>query len=250
MHCTVPNISYKGIVVMLPGFRCSGWWGFFPQVATFFTMWGYQAVQVTFSGTGYCIGSTRITNREIFAKTSILDNLYDARRVVEHFSKLNEKVILFGHSGGGSLAIIMACEYNVEALVTWSPGATFVRWQKKEIYKKIKDNKLCLRDDSTGEKLFLYKEVIDKLFYANEELNVVEKARKIHVPWLLLYCKNDQIVTEEEIKELLSVCKTLRAVSLLTGDHNYSIDNPYIASSWAFLVAVYMTKGWLDEHFS
>lgn len=199
------------VIIICHSFMAFKDWGFFPYVAERFAEAGYVALTFNFSLNGVVGDGDRITNFEKFERNSFTREVNDLKEVLDAVwgGEVGagiidrSRIILFGHSRGGSIAILTAsANDSVKALISWSTIGTFDRWTKHQVTQWKKLGYLPLSNDPKISPLRLGIGLLDDLENNKERLNLIRAANQINIPWLILHGKADVTVPFREAEDL------------------------------------------------
>ena len=106
-----------------------------------------------------------------------------------------DRIIPYGESLGGSVAINLAAKEKIRALITES-AFTSVRDVAKAVYPFLPS------------------------FLVSSEFDSVKRIRKVNVPKLIIHSKNDEIIPFSQSLKLFEVSKEPKKHLILMGSHN------------------------------
>jgi len=132
--------------------------------------------------------------------------------------------ILVGHSFGGKVAIKYASKYDVEKLVLFSTSFKSVDQSfKNRLIQMMKETYIGIREkkDVTP--------IMRGTYHNVYEENLLEDAKKIVAPTLLVCEKNDKIAPVEMMESLQSQMKNASLIELTKAYNNYLEEGSNIA---------------------
>lgn len=178
-HGNAGNIGHRGIIVMP------------------FLKEGYGILLVTYRGYSRNPG------------TPSEDGLYQDARAALHFLQSqdipNSCIVLYGESIGTAVAIQMAAEYPVGALILQSPFTSLS--EIGQFHYPIFPVKWLLKDT----------------------FNSLVKVKQIHVPTLVIYGKNDDIIPPEFSIRLFEAIPSLKQIRAVSHTGHNDLFNPTFA---------------------
>jgi len=253
------------VVIVCHSFMAFKDWGFFPYIGEKLAQAGFVSFVFNFSHNGVDGDNDRITDFGKFEKNTFTKELEDLRAVVDAFASrriLSEirmegdgspeprKIILFGHSRGGGLAIVhAAADGRVNALVTLSAIATFDRWtpHQKESWRRL--GYYPLSRDTAASPLRLGIDVLNDLENHRDRLSVEGSAVRLNIPWLILHGKADLTVQPREAEQLYAVAnRTMTELVLLDKvGHLYNADAPERANYTTLNETLEIIIHWLHK---
>lgn len=228
----------KPVIVFCHGFKGFKDWGHFNVLADFFSVRGFVFVKFNFSYNGTTPGDLLHTNDpEAFGQNNYVIELDDLGLVIDWIcSEFPEKqetdmnrLYLLGHSRGGGIAILKACEDNrVKKLVTWAAVSGFIdrntvdtvtRWKKEGV--------VYTTNARTKQKLPLYYQFYETLQMHRDRLDILEKTSKLGIPVLIVHARNDEAVPVSDAAELHSSIPGSKLLLLDSGGHTFGGRHPY-----------------------
>lgn len=199
-------------------------WGFFPYLARRIAEAGFVSVIFNFSLNGVNGDGNRITEFEKFARNTFSRELDDLQLIVDACTNStigrgvidSERIGLLGHSRGGGIAIVhSASDKRIQSLATLSSIATFDRWREHQKTEWMKHGFHPLAKDSMVSPLRIGMELLNDLESNSDELNIIQAASKISIPWLILHGKADVTVPCKEAEALHQSSNKLTSELLL-----------------------------------
>jgi pimeloyl-ACP methyl ester carboxylesterase len=202
-HKFVGNLSSKTIIVFLhEGLGCIEMWKNYPQkLCTFLNIKG-----LIYDRAGYGKSNGDLTKRQANYLHLAADELH---QLLTSLQLLNHKIILYGHSDGGSIALIYASKYpqNINSIIT-EAAHIFVEKETiagiKPAIKAFKTGKLDGLKKYHGSN---YKNVFNA--WANiwnhpsfKNWNIEKEITNIICPQLIIQGKNDQYGTLKQVENI------------------------------------------------
>lgn len=136
--------------------------------------------------------------KQLYDLNTVIDWLFIPEHTFSTFIDFNQ-IILIGHSMGGGVCLLQASQdTRVNQLITWaSIGAATTpwgRWSEEKIMDWQKEGVAFYYNSRTEQNLPLYYQLKQDYEKHKEQLNIPNAARKIKIPWLICYAKDDQAV--------------------------------------------------------
>ena len=153
-----------------------------------------------------------------------LNDYADALRMLLIDLNIDNPIIV-GHSFGGKVAIKYASKYNVEKLVLFSTAFKGVdQTLKTKIIKALKNDYVGIknRKNVTSVMRDTYNNVYSE--------NLIEDAKKVDAPTLLVCQKNDGVAPIETLELIESQMKNASLIELKESQNNYIENTNSIAS--------------------
>ncbi|SDC64155.1 alpha/beta hydrolase family protein [Pedobacter soli] len=221
------------IILFVHGFKGFKDWGAHNLVARYFASNGYRYIKFNLSHSGVPTDHPKdVTDLETFASNTVSKELFDVNAVLDYIEKAygaDTKVNLIGHSRGGGLSIIEAAnDLRIGKLITWSAIADFSSlWKKEQEAEWKKNGKIFVTNARTKEQMPLNVSLL-KDFEENEAtLNILEAAKRVNIPWLIVQGDDDVNVPFETAQQLADANPASRLVKIEGANHVYGASQPY-----------------------
>ncbi|MFI5252085.1 MAG: alpha/beta hydrolase family protein [Bacteroidota bacterium] len=248
------------LIVICHSFMAFKDWGFFPYMGTYLARAGFATFTFNFSYNGLEKSGERITNFDKFERNTFTRELDDCHTIITGFTKGGvkndvvdpRKIIFLGHSRGAGIAIVAASRYyEIKALVSLSPIATFDRWTDHQKRNWRKYGYLPLASDSSVSPLKLGIGVLKDLEWNGKEINITDAASKLALPWLIMHGKMDITVSPREAEQLYaSADKTTTELILLDKiGHLYNASTEAEDHYTAFSNILDLIISWLNKYY-
>ena len=199
--------SATAAVVLCHGFKGFARWGFFPYLAGKLAAAGLTVVSFDFSTSGVGADRETFTEPDAFAANTFGKQVADVRTVWREGEKRGWLAVptgLFGFSrGGGIVVLYTASESHVRALVTWSAIATVDRWPPHVRQEWRARGYVDVTNARTHQTLRVGTDFLDEIEQkAETELNILDAAARVRVPWLIVHGVADETVPVHESRQL------------------------------------------------
>ncbi|QIL38666.1 alpha/beta hydrolase [Pedobacter sp. HDW13] len=221
------------IILFVHGFKGFKDWGAHNLVARYFASNGYRYIKFNLSHSGVPVDHPQdVTDLETFASNTVSKELFDLNAVLDFIEKAygtETKVNLIGHSRGGGLSIIEAAnDLRIDKLITWSAIADFNSlWKKEQEAEWKKNGKIFVTNARTKEQMPLNVTLLQDLQENAITLNIVEAAKRINIPWLIVQGDDDVNVPFEMAQQLADANPASRLVKIEGANHVYGASQPY-----------------------
>jgi pimeloyl-ACP methyl ester carboxylesterase len=244
-------------VVIIPGFKGFKDWGMFPQLADRLARAGFTAVALNLSGSGVddsgeFVWSERFGHNTFSRELADIATALDALATGKLGTAPPSRIGLVGHSRGGGMAVLYtARDPRVKALVTWAAISTVERWPDDEERARWRSaGSLDVVNSRTGQVLPLYTDVLDDVESRAAELDILEAAERVTVPWLIIHGSDDSSVSIAEGERLARAAApgTSRFVRVDGAAHTFGAAHPWQGSTAALDLVMKETVGWLSRH--
>lgn len=227
------KIENAPLIIFIHGFKGFKDWGAHHLVASYFAQHNYRYLKFNFSHSGVTPEKpNEVSDLESFSTNTISKEMLDLDLVIQYaIENLNVKtVFLIGHSRGGGLGILQsAFDPRVKGLITWSSIADFSSlWGKSREVEWKKEGSIDVVNARTKEKMPL-KVVLLNDFEANiEKLNIVNHAKTINIPWLIIQGDDDVNVPMATAQQLADANPASRLIKIDGANHVYGASHPYL----------------------
>ncbi|UKT64355.1 alpha/beta hydrolase family protein [Pedobacter mucosus] len=225
-----PNMP---IVLFIHGFKGYKDWGAHNLVARYFVSNGYRYIKFNLSHSGVPADNPiGVTDMETFASNTFSKELFDVNAVLDYIGKAygaETEINVIGHSRGGGLAIIeVANDLRINKLITWSSISSFDSLWKKEQETEWKEKgKIYITNARTKEQMPLNVALLEDFEENADALNILEAAKKINIPWLIVQGDDDVNVPFEHAQKLANTNLGSRLVKIEGANHVYGASQPY-----------------------
>ena len=220
------------LVIFIHGFKGFKDWGAHNLVARHFAINGFRYLKFNLSHSGVTENNpTDVSDFETFASNTVSKEMVDVDLVISYALKnLNvSEVFLIGHSRGGGLGILQAAANpRVQALVTWSAIAAFDSlWKKDQENDWRKNGKIYVENTRTKEKMPLNIELLTDFESNKAKLNIIESAKQINIPWLIVQGDDDVNVPFSTAQQLADANLNAKLFKVEGANHVYGVSHPY-----------------------
>jgi len=167
---------------------------------------GFRVLTFDFRGRGQSEGK--------FDETTLTTNIDDLKCAIGF---LNSPIILIGQSFGGTTAICIAArDKRIRCLVTRAAANNLDEWTGGKRLAEAKK-----KGYTTGAEP--WKKYTLELFEDMRRHKVLDKARKVKVPWLILHGDKDTNVPLHHAKDFYAAAKCEKKLAIIKGaDHGFS----------------------------
>jgi pimeloyl-ACP methyl ester carboxylesterase len=244
-------------IVVCHGFKGFKDWGFFPYLSEELAR-RTRCLAVSFNVTGSGIGarSDAFTELELFGHNTFTKELEDLEVVLDGLTvgqlgatpvPAASRIGLVGHSRGGSTSLLKASRRRqVRSLVTWAAVASLERYEELFGERWETGEAVFIENVRTGQQMPLYRNLLDDLRANRERLDVLEAARSLEVPYLVVHGTEDEAVPVREAEALAAAAGELATLSLVDGaGHTMNAKHPFEGSNPQLERAVDLTAAHL-----
>jgi len=238
----IANKKPKQVVVFCHGFKGFKDWGPFNKIATHFAEHDIVFVKFNFSYNGTTTKDpVNFGDLKAFGNNNFCKELDDLSLVLDWIENCQElkgeidtsKISLFGHSRGGSIAMLKSAEDSrVRKVVSWASPSNFLdRLPKKEKLAKWEELGIAyIYNGRTKQNMPMYFQFYENCIKFAERLNIQNAVSKMSIPHLLVHGSDDPTVLLSEAVNIKSWNKNTHlhvidgANHVLGGFHPYDLE--------------------------
>lgn len=252
----LPEKIQGPLVVMAHGLLGFKDWAFFPFAAEAFVAAGFPVLRFNFSGSGMA-GKIDgpFTDLTGFENDTITRQVEDLHAVIAS-AKAGRipglpscgKVMLWGHSRGGGVALLAAAgNITVSAVAAWAPISRVNRYKMDITSEWRRLGYRSFESNRTGQTLKSSVNFLDDLDKWNRLGDIPSEAFRLKIPVFLLHGQNDTSVLPGESESLAAVIPNARLEILSGADHKFNSSHPFEGPSEPLLEAVDRTIRFFRE---
>ncbi|WEK18547.1 MAG: alpha/beta hydrolase [Candidatus Pedobacter colombiensis] len=219
-------------IIFIHGFKGFKDWGAHNLTAAFFASNGYRYLKFNLSHSGVTPQNQNdVTDMDAFASNTISKELSDLETVIDYVDTTfpSTSIYLIGHSRGGGLAIIQAAkDHRISKLITWSAISDFSSlWKKEQEKEWIQTGKIFVENARTKEKMPLNNTLLEDFNKHKTHFNIINAAKRVHIPWLILHGDDDVNVKFSVAQELAQNQLNAKIQKIEGANHVYGASHPY-----------------------
>lgn len=220
------------LVIFVHGFKGFKDWGAHHLTARYFVQNGYRYLKFNLSHSGVSLENPNdVSDMDAFANNTFSKEMLDIDLVINYALEnlgVNE-VFMIGHSRGGGLSILQAANHpHIKALITWSSIADFSSlWKKEQEEEWRTAGKIHVVNARTKEKMPLNVGLLADFEANKAQLNIIEGAKRINIPWLIVQGDDDVNVPFETAQQLANANPASRLLKIEGANHVYGATHPY-----------------------
>jgi len=236
------NSKAKQVVVFCHGFKGFKDWGPFNKISTHFADKNIVFVKFNFSFNGTTINDPiNFGDLKAFGNNNFCKELDDLRLVLDWIENCHElkgeidasKISLFGHSRGGSIAILKSAEDSrVRKVISWASPSNFLdRLPKKDKLAKWKELGVAyIYNGRTKQNMPMYFQFYENCIKFAKRLDIQDAVSKMSIPHLLVHGSEDPTVFLSEAVNIKSFNTNIDlhvidgANHVLGGFHPYDLE--------------------------
>ncbi|MET4081696.1 pimeloyl-ACP methyl ester carboxylesterase [Pedobacter sp. UYP30] len=228
------DLKHTPVILFVHGFKGYKDWGAHNLVANYFAENGYRYLKFNFSHSGVPSDNPKdLTDLALFGQNTFSKELFDLKQVVDFIAQTcgsETEINLIGHSRGGGLSIIAAAnDDRISKLITWSAIEDFKNlWKPEQEAMWEKEGVIYITNSRTKVQMPLNVGLLYDYRENPERLNIVDAAKRIKAPWLIVNGTKDQSVSVENAKKLHQANPKSKLEIVLGADHVYGASQPYL----------------------
>ncbi len=228
----------KPLIIFLHGFKGFKDWGNFDLMMEYFTQKKYVFIKMNFSHNGTTLDSPlEFNDLNSFGRNNFIIELEDVQAIIEHVFKDEiipgtewdkRKLILIGHSRGGSIAIIKGAEdVRVSAVVSLAGVSDLNKFlNDKDIDLWKKGETVFVDNARTGQKMPLYPQFLESYLANKSRLDIISAASKLkHL--LIIHGSADSTVPVDNAFALKNSNPFSELKVIDNADHTFGGKHPY-----------------------
>lgn len=230
------------LVLIAHGFKSFKEWGFIPYLGESFANAGIMAISFDFSLNGIKDPKIMTYDIEKFARNTVSQEIADVKCIIDSITSddckifdevtsiWNGEIILLGHSLGGAVSLLSAKKDNrVSKLIMWAAISRMDRYtdRQKEMWKK--QGYLDFKISATKQIMRLNVTYLEDKEKFDKEYNLLDAARELKIPTLLVHGTQDISVRMVEAEEYIEAFdeKYLTPVIIEKTGHGFGVDHKF-----------------------
>ncbi|WP_028979981.1 alpha/beta hydrolase family protein [Sporocytophaga myxococcoides] len=229
----------KPLIIFLHGFKGFKDWGNFDLMMEYFTQLNYVFIKMNFSHNGTTLDSPlEFNDLDRFGRNNFIIELEDVQAMIDQIFEDEiipsrewdkRKLILIGHSRGGSIAILKGSEdKRVQAVISLAGVADlkkFLHDRDIDVWKK--GETVFVDNARTGQKMPLYPQFLESYLANKSRLDVISAASKLkHL--LIIHGTSDLTVPIDHAFALKNSNPIAELKVIENADHTFGGKHPYI----------------------
>lgn len=222
-------------VIFAHGFKGFKDWGSHNLMAHFFAENGFRFLKFNFSHNGTTAAKpVDFADLIAFGDNTFSIELDDLKAVIDFACGGSAMpsapgVYLIGHSMGGGISIIKAAEdRRVKKLVTMASVAYFRKLWQPEMEQQWRLMGITyIENKRTGQKMPLKVTLLDDLDKHPARLDIIEAAKHVKQPWLIVHGDADPTVPLSSAEALKAAQPHAEYMVIPGADHTFGSSEPY-----------------------
>lgn len=229
----IPAKPNNKLVIFCHGFKGFKDWGHFPYFCMELSNHGYEVYAINFSKNGTTVENPDVfADLEAFSENTFTQEKKDLQEFIEFAVKDSKNehpgIFLVGHSRGGSIVLLVTAENKmVKGAVCWAAVADLKkRWEIYDVDTWRKVGVIYVPNSRTGQKMPVKFSAYEDCLKNEDKINVLDHAKKINVPVLLIHGGKDETVP---LKEAISIDQSNPKIELMIfpdAGHTFGASHP------------------------
>jgi len=247
------------LLIVCHGFKAFKDWGPFPAIGRRFAEAGFASFVFNFSHNGIGPEPRKFSERDKFYKNTVSLELTDVEELVDAViaGKVGAGAVdparigIVGHSRGGGVAIVAACEReSIKAVAGWSTVGRFDRYSETMKARWRMQGYLGSNSSKSSDPFRIGPALLDDIEANAKRLDLEEAVRRLKKPLLLVHGSADIPVPLDEASRLFEVSdKSMTKLVVLEGaGHMYGARHPYSHPAPVLEHVIEITTEWFTHH--
>ncbi|MBD8019039.1 alpha/beta hydrolase family protein [Kaistella pullorum] len=223
------------LVIFAHGYKGYKDWGAWDLMAKRFAEAGFFFVKFNFSHNGTTLENpTAFDDLEAFGNNNFSKEMLDYDAVLNHFSKraeINpERIAVIGHSRGGGITLIKACEdERIKAVISLAGVSHFgYRFPSGDRMEEWKNSGVMYSENArTKQQMPHYYQFYEDYRTNEQRFSVQYAAQHLDKPLLIVQGSNDDAVKDKEAFLLSEWCKNSQLEILEGANHTFGASEPW-----------------------
>ena len=224
-----PNGDAVGVVLLAHGFMGYKEYGMFPWIAKQFASRGYIAHRFNFSHSGMLAGDGPFDRLDLFEQATWNRQVDDLQILALTYAQPSVPLILFGHSRGGVSTLLSLGRGVVSAnsAIVLSSPSTCLSMDEETTRNLVSEGRLAITSGRTGQKMHVGKAFVEEQLADPDGHNLLDLAKKIEVPCLVIHGDEDPTVPPSQAVEIKGALQKPTLILIPGGDHVFNTPNPF-----------------------
>lgn len=223
------------LVIFAHGYKGYKNWGAWDLMAKRFAEAGFFFVKFNFSHNGTTLENpTAFDDLEAFGNNNFSKEMLDYDAVLNHFSKRAEidpeRIAVIGHSRGGGITLIKACEdERIKAVISLAGVSHFgYRFPSGDRMEEWKNSGVMYSENArTKQQMPHYYQFYEDYRTNEQRFSVQYAAQHLEKPLLIVQGSNDDAVKDKEAFLLNEWCKNSQLEILEGANHTFGASEPW-----------------------
>ena len=225
------------IVIFCHGYKGFKDWGCWNLVADEFAKNGFNFIKFNLSHNGTTLDFPEdFVDLEAFGNNNHSKELFDLKQVVDWVYENKEfqdkfdldKIYLIGHSrGGGNVLLQTARDSRVKKAITWAGVSNHLARLPVNTEEWSRQGVIFQMNGRTKQNMPVYYQLFENSMQFKEDIDIEKAAKKIEVPFLIIYGKEDFVVKEEEAFNLNNWIGSSRLLAIENTGHTFDSKYPW-----------------------
>ncbi|TAE51918.1 MAG: alpha/beta hydrolase [Bacteroidetes bacterium] len=257
--CYGADFGQRPCIIYVHGFKGFKDWGFVPYAGQYFADHGFSFIAFNFSHNGIGSDPLEFTEIDKFEKNTYSLEVSEIREVIQACTqrdvfgaRLHKKLGLLGHSRGGGMSILAARQNpEVSALATWASISSVDRFPREEYGAWRKQGYREVKNTRTGQIFRIGTALLEDIEkHGRSSLHILDAARELGKPYLILHGERDETVPYYEGEQLNIFADPAFTEFRLVpgGDHTFGTRHPFAGSTPQLDLALSQSLTFFEHH--
>lgn len=219
----------RGVVLVAHGFKGYKDYGMFPWLSIQLSSEGFEVHRFNFAHSGMGALDGPFEREDLFEQSTWNRQVEDLQILVDTFSIPDRPLFICGHSRGGVSTLLSVGRGVVEVngVMTLATPSSCLSLPEQMQQTLLQEGRIESPSGRTGQMLYVGKAFLEEQLDDPEQHNLLQLAKQIDCPCLLIHGSDDSTVL---VNEALKLEETITDVSLSIiegGDHVFNTANPF-----------------------
>jgi uncharacterized protein len=241
----------RALVVVAHGFKGFKDWGFFPWLAERLCDSRFAVCRFNMSRSGIGDDPETFGRLDLFEHDTYSTQVDDLALVARYAQGRVPDLPLFlvGHSRGGGVALLAASRLDfVQGIVTWSAISHVDRWDEETIRKWRTDGHLDAVNARTKQVMRMSTRILDDYEANRERLQILEAARSLTAPLLVVHGEKDESVPVAEAHAIHAAAPDATLAVIRNASHTYNAIHPLVHIPRQLSMAAMLTARFIGAY--
>jgi pimeloyl-ACP methyl ester carboxylesterase len=228
-------------ILFCHGFKGFKDWGCNNLIANEFAKTNYFFIKFNFSRNGVILDNlSDITDAEAFGQNNfsreledlklLLDSLENGSDAFDDFTEFYDftKLVLIGHSRGGSMALISAIEDSrIKKVLCWAPVIDLSKYAEMKDPLDWQQEPVMIKNGRTGEEYPIYYQFYEDYLANSARLNLQSNLAQLDKPLLIIHGGSDEAVPISHSQELYDLVPQSLLIQVDDSGHTFGAKHPW-----------------------
>jgi pimeloyl-ACP methyl ester carboxylesterase len=227
------------LIIFSHGFKGYKDWGPFPLIAKKIANAGFFFLKFNFSHNGGTVENPiDFADLDAFSKNTYSKEILDLKLVLDFIKndlELSKRidfnsVNLLGHSRGGAISLLAASQFkDITSVTTWAAVDNLLKRlpKEKELENWKEKGVRYILNSRTKQNMPIKYGFVEDLYKNKEKLDVLESAKSLKIPQLILHGKEDETVNYMAAINIHKANPNSKLELIENANHTFGSVHPY-----------------------